>query len=157
MTTIDWSPTTIGVFLAAVGLLGMSKGGLTGMGMLSMPILLTVMPPAAAAGLLLPILMIQDAYSVWLYRGLWDIPSLKILLPAAAVGIALGLVLFWLLPTRPLLALRGVVTLAFAVRGLVRPSAAAKPPHPFVGRLLVPSCFAPADWRGVMLAYTLVS
>ena len=129
-------PVTIAVFLLAVGLLGLSKGGLAGVGMMSMPMMTLVMPPAAAAGLILPILMMQDVLSVWLYRGQWDMANLRILVPAATVGIALGLTLFALLPAGPMLALLGVVTLAFAVRGLLHPRAPAKTPNKWMGRLL---------------------
>ncbi len=129
-------PVTILVFLLAVGLLGLAKGGLAGVGLMSMPMMTLVMPPAAAAGLILPILMIQDLLSVWLYRGQWDMGNLKVLVPAAAVGIALGLTIFALLPPGPMLALLGVITLAFAVRGLLSPGAPAKTPNIWMGRLL---------------------
>ncbi|MEM8552329.1 MAG: sulfite exporter TauE/SafE family protein [Pseudomonadota bacterium] len=129
-------PATITVFLFAVGLLGISKGGLTGLGLMSMPMLLLVMPPAAAAGLMLPILMMQDALSVWIYRGRWDNANLKLLLPAATLGIAVGFFLFWALPPEPLLAILGAVTLAFAVRGLARRKAPAETPPRAVGLAL---------------------
>lgn len=135
-TTVSTDPVTIAVFLLAVGLLGLSKGGLSGFGMLSMPMMTFVMPPAAAAGLILPILMMQDLLSVWLYRGQWDMTNLKVLVPAATVGIVLGLTLFALLPAGPMLAILGVITLVFAVRGLVRPAAPARTPNKWVGRLL---------------------
>ncbi|MEM7694607.1 MAG: sulfite exporter TauE/SafE family protein [Pseudomonadota bacterium] len=118
---------TLAAFLAAVGLLGLSKGGFSGIGFLSMPILLLVMSPAAAAGLMLPVLMIQDAFSVWLYRGKWDRANLWVLLPAAVVGVGLGLILFAALPVKVMLGLLGAVTIAFAAKGLLRPSPAKRP------------------------------
>ena len=122
--------------MLAVALLGLSKGGLAGMGLMSMPLMLFVMPPAAAAGLILPVLLTQDAFSVWLYRWKWDVPNLKLLLPAALAGIVLGFILFALLPTRVLLALLGVVTLGFAIRGLSRLRAPAVVPPRIVGAVL---------------------
>lgn len=133
---MNTDPVTILVFLLAVSLLGLSKGGLAGLGMMSMPIMTLVMPPAAAAGLILPILMMQDILSVWLYRGRWDMGNLKVLVPAAVVGIALGLTLFALLPTGPMLAILGTITLAFAARGLLRPGAPARTPSKTMGRFL---------------------
>jgi len=124
------------VFLLSVSLLGLSKGGLAGVGFLSMPLMTLVMPPAAAAGLILPILMIQDLMSIWIYRGQWDLGNLKVLVPAATVGIVLGLTAFALLPTGPLLAMLGAVTLAFAARGLLSPGAPARTPSKLMGRFL---------------------
>lgn len=133
---MTFDATTIAVFLLAVGLVGLSKGGLAGIGLMSMPMLLFVMPPAAAAGLMLPILMIQDVYSLWLYRGRWDRGNLKLLLPAGVVGIGAGFLMFALLPREPMLAILGAVTLLFAVRGLLQLGAPAKPPRPVIGAVL---------------------
>lgn len=133
---MNTDPVTIAVFLLVVSILGLSKGGLAGLGMMSMPLMTMVMPPAAAAGLILPILMIQDIFSVWIYRGHCDFGNLKVLLPAATVGIALGLLMFALLPPGPMLALLGATTLAFALRGLVRPGLPAHTPSKTMGRIL---------------------
>lgn len=129
-------PVTIAVFLLAVSLLGLSKGGLSGLGMMAMPMMLFVMPPAKAAGLILPILMTQDAFSVWLYRGRWDMPNLRLLVPAGVIGIAIGLGLFALLPTRAMLIILGTITLLFAARGLLRPGAPARTPSRPMGWFL---------------------
>ncbi|MEO1102366.1 MAG: sulfite exporter TauE/SafE family protein [Pseudomonadota bacterium] len=129
-------PVTIAVFLLAISLLGLSKGGLAGIGLLSMPMMFLVMPPVAAAGLILPILMMQDIFSVYLYRGQWDVENLKLLVPAATVGIALGFLLFAFLPTSVMLLVLGVITLAFAARGLLKPPAPAKTPNKAVGWFL---------------------
>lgn len=133
---MTYDPISIAVFLVAVALLGLAKGGLSGVGMMAMPLMILVMPPAAAAGLMLPILMVQDTYSLWLYRGLWDWGNLKLLLPAALIGILVGLLLFAIMPQRPLLGLLGAVTLAFATRGLLQRGAPAHTPHPAIGVLL---------------------
>ncbi|WP_420394131.1 sulfite exporter TauE/SafE family protein [Acuticoccus sp.] len=132
--TLD--PVTLVVFALAVALLGLSKGGLSGVGMMAMPLMLFVMPPTAAASVILPVLLTQDAFSVWLYRGRWDVGNLKLLLPAAAVGIVVGVLSFAVLPREALLVLLGVVTLVFALRGLARRGAAASVAHPATGLLL---------------------
>lgn len=129
--TLD--PISIAVFAFVVALLGLSKGGLAGMGMMAMPTLLLVMPPAAAAGLVLPILIIQDALSLWIYRGQWDTANLKVLIPGALVGIGIGFVSFAIMPARVLLFVLGSVTLVFALRGLIFHKMPAKPAHPAVG------------------------
>jgi hypothetical protein len=48
------------------------------------------LPPLEAAALLLPIVLCQDAISVYVYRREWSGWNLKLLLPGAAVGIILG-------------------------------------------------------------------
>ena len=133
---MTFDAVTIAAFLGAVALQGISKGGLAGVGMMSMPLLLFVMPPATAAGLFLPVLMTQDVFSVWLYRGQWDAANLKLLVPAAAVGIVFGYLMFLTLPEAGLLILLGAITLIFALRGLTRLKAPPTPPRPIWGRIL---------------------
>lgn len=84
-TTTFWT-------LAAIGsvMVGMSKGGLPIVAMLAVPLLSFIMPPATAAGLLLPVYIISDGYGVWLYRREFSARNLRILIPATAIGIALG-------------------------------------------------------------------
>lgn len=130
---MTFDPVTIAVFLLAVALMGLAKGGLSGIGLMAMPLLILVMPAPAAAGLLLPVLMIQDGFGLWLYRGRWDWPNLRLLLPAACVGIVIGLSLYAVLPQRWMLGILGAVTLVFAIRGLLTPAAPARTPHPAVG------------------------
>ena len=67
--------------IPAVTLLGLSKGGFAGLGMISTPLLALVVPPLEAAAILLPILICQDAISVWTYRRAWSAWNLKVLLP----------------------------------------------------------------------------
>jgi uncharacterized membrane protein YfcA len=75
--------------LAAL-LVGLSKGGLPTVGMLAVPLLSLFMSPVKAAVLLLPIYIISDVVSVWLYRKNFSAPNLKILIPAGIVGVGIG-------------------------------------------------------------------
>ena len=75
--------------LAAL-LVGLSKGGLPTIGMLGVPVLSLVMSPVKAAVLLLPIYVMSDMVSVWLYRRHFSLPNLKILVPASILGVFLG-------------------------------------------------------------------
>lgn len=86
-------PLFLAVAAIAVILLGLAKGGFAGVGTLSTPLLALVVAPGDAAGILLPILLVSDAISVWSYRKSWDARNLKVMMPAAAVGIAAG---WWL-------------------------------------------------------------
>jgi uncharacterized protein len=77
----------------AVILLGLSKGGFRGIGLLALPMMALVISPIRAAAILLPILIVQDSVAVWAYRRAWDARNLMILLPSAAVGVVLGYLL----------------------------------------------------------------
>src|SRR6516164_3593264 len=52
----------------AVIILGLSKGGFAGIGMISTPLLALVVGPIAAAGVIFPILIVQDFIAVAMYR-----------------------------------------------------------------------------------------
>ena len=118
--------------LAAIASLfvGMSKGGLPIIALLSVPILSFEMPAAAAAGLLLPVYIISDVYGVWLYRREYSARNLKILIPAAGIGIALGFVTVAWVPgdaVKLAVALTGLYYLADKMRRRLNPS---MPPRP---------------------------
>ena len=63
----------------AAVLIGMSKGGLPLVGMMSVPLLSLVMSPLKAVVLLLPVYIISDVVGVWLYRRNFSVVNLKIL------------------------------------------------------------------------------
>jgi hypothetical protein len=79
--------------IPAVTFLGLSKGGFAGVGLLSTPLVALVLPPLQAAAILLPILILQDIISVYVYRNDWDAKNLKVMLPGALLGIGVA----WLL------------------------------------------------------------
>ena len=74
----------------AVVALGLSKGGFAGMGQIATPMLALVMPPLEAAAVLLPIMMVQDAVAIWVYRKDWSAWNLRVLLPGALIGMAVA-------------------------------------------------------------------
>jgi uncharacterized protein len=78
------------VIIPAVTFLGLSKGGFTGLGMASTPLVALVLPPLQAAAILLPILLVQDVISVFVYRRDWSAWNLKVLTPGAAIGVAVA-------------------------------------------------------------------
>lgn len=82
-------PTLLLASLAAL-FVGLSKGGLPAIGMMGVPLLSMVMPPMKAAVLLLPIYVISDMVSVWLYRRHFSAINLKILVPAGFLGVLIG-------------------------------------------------------------------
>ena len=53
--------------IPSVILIGLSKGGLTGIGALAVPLMAIVASPLQAAAVLMPILLILDIVAVWTY------------------------------------------------------------------------------------------
>jgi uncharacterized membrane protein YfcA len=86
--TID--PLLLAAAIPAVILVGLAKGGFAGIGTLATPLLALVISPVEAASILLPILIVQDAVSVWVFRRQWDANVLVTMLPGAVVGILIG-------------------------------------------------------------------
>ena len=76
--------------IPAVLLVGLAKGGFSGMGALGMPLLALAMDPIQAAGILLPILIAQDVVGVAAFRKSWDGHVLAVMLPSAVIGVVLG-------------------------------------------------------------------
>jgi uncharacterized membrane protein YfcA len=74
----------------AVVLLGLSKGGFLGMGVLALPLMAIFVPPLQAAAILLPTVLAQDALTVWSYRRTWSAWNLKVLIPSMAAGICIA-------------------------------------------------------------------
>ena len=74
----------------ATFLVGASKGGVPGVGILAVPILSQVISPVVAAGLLLPLYVVSDWYGLWLYRKNYDLWNIKIMTVTATVGILIG-------------------------------------------------------------------
>ena len=97
----------------AVLLVGLAKGGFSGIGMASTPLLALTMPPLQALAVLLPILMLQDAISVWWYRRDWDGWNVKVMLPGAVIGVGLAWALAAVVPDNVVRLLIGVIGVVF--------------------------------------------
>ena len=106
-------PLTLAVTVVAVILVGLAKGGFAGLGALATPLLALVLPPATAAALLLPILIVQDAISVWTFRREWDRWIVAWMLPGALLGVALGWFYAANVDERALMTALGAITFAF--------------------------------------------
>jgi uncharacterized protein len=76
--------------VVAVVLLGLSKGGFLGLGVLGLPLMSIFVPPLQAAAILLPTVLAQDALTVWSYRHAWSAWNLKALMPSMAAGICVA-------------------------------------------------------------------
>ncbi len=133
------------VAIIAAALVGLSKGGLPVVAMLSVPLLALVMPPVAAAGLLLPVYVVSDAFGLYAYRHAFDRRVLAILAPAATLGIALGWATATLVPERGVTGVIGLIGAVFAARLLLRRG----PPPPAKRAAVAPGAF----W-GILTGFT---
>jgi uncharacterized membrane protein YfcA len=86
-------PTDLAFYLAAIPaviLIGLAKGGFSGLGAIGLPIMALGVAPVRGAAILLPILIAQDIVGVTAFRKTWDKSILIIMLPGAILGVALG-------------------------------------------------------------------
>src|SRR4029079_12913339 len=91
--TIITDPLFYAFAVPAVVFLGLSKGGFSGIGMVAAPLLAIIMSPLEAAAILLPIILVQDVVSVWVYRRVWDPWNLKVMIPGCVIGVGAAWVL----------------------------------------------------------------
>lgn len=107
-------PLFYALAIPAILITGISKSGFGGaMGGLAVPLMSLVIPPAEAAGIMLPILCTMDVIGLRRFAGSFDWPNLRIILPGAIVGIALGTLCFGLLNKGWLLLLVGAIGVGF--------------------------------------------
>jgi uncharacterized membrane protein YfcA len=100
----------------AVVIVGVSKSGFgSGIGVLGVPLMALVIPPAQAAAIMLPLLCVMDIFNVYHYRTRFDRTNLLILVPAALVGILLGTFTFRYLTDAHIRILLGVISIAFVI------------------------------------------
>ncbi len=111
-------PLFYALAIPAVMLMGLAKGGFSGVGAVAMPLLALAIAPVQAAAILLPILIVQDVVGVWAFRKTWDRSILATLLPGAAVGILLGYLLAAKVSSTTILAVLGAISILFAVHRL---------------------------------------
>ena len=100
----------------AVLILGISKGGFgAGLGSLAVPLIALVVTPIQAAAVLLPILCVMDLQGAWVYRGRWDKANLRILIPAALIGLTIGTFSFRYLDARMIRLIIGTLAVGFTI------------------------------------------
>jgi hypothetical protein len=91
LPTVIADPLFYLLAVVAVILLGLSKGGFFGLGVMALPLMSLFVPPLQAAAIILPIVLAQDALTVWTYRRDWSAWNLKIMIPSMAAGIAVDI------------------------------------------------------------------
>jgi uncharacterized membrane protein YfcA len=100
MPAADQNGAYVALVIAILGfMIGIAKGGFGGLGALLTPLLALVLPVAFAVGVLLPMLMVGDAFAVAIYWKEWDFDLVKRMLPAGIAGALAGTALLsWLSP-----------------------------------------------------------
>lgn len=102
--------------IPAVLLVGLSKGGFAGsLGMLGVPILALSISPVQAAAIMLPILIVMDLVGIIAYRGKADWSILRLMIPAACIGIGLGWLMADMLSEDLIRLAVGLTALAFVL------------------------------------------
>jgi hypothetical protein len=93
---------------------GMGKGGFSGMGSLSLPLMSLVVSPIQAVAITLPILMSQDVISIWAYRRSFDRRTVVMALPGLMAGIVLGTLLATKVTNEAVQLLVGLIAACFS-------------------------------------------
>ena len=83
-------PAFMAVAVIGVCLLGISKGGFLGLGVMALPLMSLSVPPLQAAAIILPTALAQDILTLWAYWRHWSVWNLKLMLPSMVVGMGLA-------------------------------------------------------------------
>ena len=117
-------PLGIAVALLAAAIIGLAKGGLSGLGMLAVPVLALVMSPVQAAAIVLPVLIASDIVSVVTWWKAWDLRTFGLMMPGAVAGIALGWATASYVSDDMVRLIVGLISLWFVLRWLMQSKAA---------------------------------
>lgn len=113
---------------AAVLVTGISKSGLGGaLGGLAVPLMAIWISPREAAAVMLPILILTDLVGIRAWRGKASTEDLRLLVPAALLGILAGTLAFGVMSDRVVKGTIGLIAVAFSAdrmlrRGKARPA-----------------------------------
>lgn len=110
------SPIFLIAALFSAFCIGLSKGGLPVIAMLSVPLMALFISPVTAAAMLLPIYIASDMVGLWLYRGAFSRRNLKILIPASMAGIGVGWATATFIPDWSIALIIGVMGILFCAR-----------------------------------------
>ncbi|MGL4489734.1 MAG: sulfite exporter TauE/SafE family protein [Rhizobiaceae bacterium] len=116
MTPLFFDPLFYAAAIPAVIFVGLSKGGLGGLGQLGVPFLALVMSPVQGAAIMLPILIVMDLVSLWSWRGYRDVQTLKVMLPGSMLGIFIGYLAAKIVTDDLVTLIVGLLGLWFALR-----------------------------------------
>ncbi len=101
----------LGIILIGISKTGFGGGG----GNLATPLMALIASARESVAILLPILCIADLFSLWLYRGKWDVQLVKNLLPTTFIGIVAGSLLLGMVPDTFLKKILGLIAIGFVL------------------------------------------
>jgi uncharacterized membrane protein YfcA len=124
--------------IPAVFLLGLSKGGLAGVGQVALPLVALVMPPLEAAAVMLPIMITQDIAALWVYRHEWNGRILAIMIPGALIGVLAAWALAAHISEAAVRVFLAVITLSFVAYNVIGARRVAKEAQKDFGKPTLP-------------------
>jgi len=107
--------------IPAVFVLGLSKGGFTALGLLTVPTMALAVSPIQAAGITEPILVLSDIVAIVAYWKIYDATTLRIMLPGALAGVAVGWATAAFVHEVYIRLIVGLISIAFAIQYFVLP------------------------------------
>lgn len=108
------------VAVSAVFIVALAKSGLLGsIALIGVPMLTLVMAPREAAGMMLPVLLVMDAFAIIAYRRDVDWRNLKILIPGAITGIGFGWAVSSMVTDDMVRLTVGVITIIFILDAIL--------------------------------------
>jgi uncharacterized membrane protein YfcA len=121
-------PIFYAVAIPAVLLTGISKGGFgSALGGIGVPLMALAISPLNAAAILLPVLCFMDLVGLRVYYRKWDSANLRIMIPGAVLGIAIGTLTFGMLSDAAIRILIGGIAVAFTLNAWLGLGARQKP------------------------------
>ena len=113
----------------ALLIVGIAKGGLGGgIGILGVPLMALAIGPVQAAAIMLPILMLMDAFAARQWWGRWNLANLRVMVPGAVAGIVLGAFTFRFLSDGAIRVLIGLIAVGFVANHFIGVLRKAPPP-----------------------------
>ena len=105
----------IACVVPAIILYGIAKSGLGGsISLISVPLMTIVMPLNQALAIILPILIFSDFIAIYRFRKEFDLSTIKLIVPFAAIGIFIGSLTFSYFSEELLKLIVGVMGFLFA-------------------------------------------
>jgi uncharacterized membrane protein YfcA len=125
--------------IASVVIVGISKSGFgSGLGVLSLPLMASQSTLNEALAILLPLLIAIDLVGIGRFLKHADWRILKLILPAAFVGMFLGMIFFTVITPKALTLFVGIFIMLFLIQLLVTSHFDLREakPYPWLGRLM---------------------
>ncbi|MBN9498339.1 MAG: sulfite exporter TauE/SafE family protein [Alphaproteobacteria bacterium] len=115
-----FDPLFLALAIPAFLLVGISKGGFGGgLGSMGVPLMALAIPVPQAAAIMLPLLIVMDAFGIWRYRNVWSREHMPILLTGGIIGIVIGYLAFRHLDELWVRLLIGLIAIVFSGKGVL--------------------------------------